>query len=118
MPEITLTESSVVVDLSKLEELASLTRSLEIPLKNVRGATVDEGILKHLGLRAPGTGLPGVIAAGTFYKDGDRQFVYWHRGETPVVIELTHEKYDRLIIGVDHPQALVDAINARIASAE
>ena len=114
MPQITVTDSELLVDLSKLEEFASLTKSLSIPRSDITSARIDPEILKHLGFRAPGTGLPGVIAAGTFYKQGDRQFVYWHKGETPIVVELTHEKYDRLIIGLEPATAesVVDQLNA------
>jgi hypothetical protein len=114
VPQIIVTASDLIVDLSKLEELASLTKSLSIPRGSITSARIDEAVLKHLGFRAPGTGLPGVIAAGTFYKQGDRQFVYWHKGETAIVIELEHEKYDRLVIGLDSATAeeVVAQLNA------
>jgi hypothetical protein len=114
MPHITVTDTELVVDLSKLEQLASLTKSLSIPRGDITSARIDPEILKHLGFRAPGTGMPGVIAAGTFYKQGDRQFVYWHKGETPIVVELAHEKYDRLIIGLDPEvaESVISQLNA------
>lgn len=105
MRQITVTDTELVIDLSKLEELASLTKSFSIPRSAITSARIAEDVLKRLGFRAPGTGWPGVIAAGTFYKQGDRQFVYWRKGETPIVIELEHEKYDRLVIGLDSADA-------------
>ena len=115
MPQITVTDTEFVVDLSKLEQLAALTKSRSIPRSCITSARIDVDVLKHLGFRAPGTGMPGVIAAGTFYKQGDRQFVYWHKGETPIVVELEHDKYDRLIIGLDPATAesVIEQLNAR-----
>ena len=114
MPQTTVTDPALVADLTKLEGLAALTKSLSIPRSGITSARIDEEVLKHLGFRAPGTGLPGVIAAGTFYKQGDRQFVYWHKGETPIVVELEHEKYDRLVIGLEAEtaEAVVAELNA------
>jgi hypothetical protein len=43
------------------------------------------------GLRMPGTNIPGVLTAGTFYQDGKRVFWDVHNPENTVVIELKHE---------------------------
>jgi hypothetical protein len=35
---------------------------------------------------------------------------------TAVVIQLSDEKYDRIVIGVDDPRGAVDAINSALAA--
>ncbi|MCY7411517.1 MAG: hypothetical protein LH471_00515 [Salinibacterium sp.] len=111
---VTITDTALVVTPKGLDKMWSFTRELEIPLQHVRGATFDPGMNHEpKGLRAPGLAVPGKWA-GTFHRDGDRAF--WNvsaPGET-IVIELADEHYDRLVLTVPQPRALVDSINAAI----
>lgn len=116
MPVLELTKDELVVYLRAWEALASVQRSIRVPLANVRGATEDEGFRgRELGLRAPGTGLPGVLHAGTFYKDGDRQFVFIGPNTHPVVIELENEKWRRIVLGVDDARQAAAEVSRAIA---
>jgi len=116
MPVLELTKDELVVHLRAWEAVASLQRSIRIPLANVRGASEDEGFRGHaLGLRAPGTSLPGVLSAGTYYKDGDRQFVFIGPGTHPVVIELANEKWNRLVLGVEDARRTVLDVSGAIS---
>ena len=112
MNTITISDSVLEVEPRGLDKLWSFTRKLVIPLAHVRGATFDPGANNEpKGLRAPGLAIPGKWA-GTFHRDGDRAF--WNvstPGET-VVIELTHERYTRLVLTVNSPRDIVDAVNA------
>ena len=115
MPVLELTKDELVVHLKAWEAVAALQRSIRIPLANVRGASEDEGFRgRELGLRAPGTGLPGVLHAGTFYKDGDRQFVFIGPGTHPVVIELAKEKWDRIVLGVEDARRTAAEVSGAI----
>ena len=62
------------------------------------------------GVRAPGTHVPGVITAGTFYQEGEPVFWDVHDPEKTVVIQLRDERYARLVIEVDDPHATAAAI--------
>ena len=116
MPVLELTKDELVVHLRLWEAVASLQKSIRIPLTHVRGATADDGYRgRELGLRAPGTGLPGILHAGTFYKDGDRQFVFIARKTHPVVIELANEKWRRIVLGVEDARRTAAAVSAAIA---
>ena len=115
MPKYEVNSGRLEVKLSWLERLASLRWGVTVPLSSVKGATVDRGAVPaQLGFRAPGTGFPGVIAAGTFYKRLDRQFVYWGVGESVVVVELDRHKFQRLILGTSDPVGLEQLINRAI----
>lgn len=112
MPRYELNQTYLEVHLNFLDRVSTLQPSFKVPLNDIRGATLDPGVIpSQLGFRAPGTGLPWVIAAGTWFKNGDRQFVCWYRGHTPVVIELKNHKFARLILGSKDARELVDAIN-------
>jgi hypothetical protein len=116
MPRLELTSQELVVHLSAWESIWSLRRSFSVPLAQVRGATEDKGFgAEALGLRIPGTYVPGVIAAGTFIKGGDKQFVYIRRKLQTIVIELNGNDWARLVIGVRDARAEAARINAAIA---
>lgn len=71
---------------------------------------------RELGLRAPGTGLPGILSAGTFYKNGDRQFVFIGPKTHPVVIELANEKWKRIVLGVADARSTAAEVSRAIAA--
>ncbi len=115
MPVLEITSHELIVRLSFWETLASLQREIRIPLTEVRGATDDEGFRgAALGLRSPGTSIPGLLEAGTYRKHGARQFVYIAKGKHTVVIELSHKKWDRIILGVADARGEAARINAAV----
>lgn len=67
-------------------------------------------------IRAPGTHLPGVIKAGTYFRPGHREFWYVRerRAEEPLAIELRGEKYTRLVVSVDDARGWAERINAAV----
>lgn len=116
MPRIELTDKELVVRLTPWESIWALRTSFGVPLAQIRGATEDNGFRgSALGLRIPGTHVPGLITAGTFIKSGDRQFVYTTRSAQTVVIELAGNKWTRLVIGVPDARAEAARINAAVA---
>ncbi len=115
MPKYQISNGTLEVKLSFLERLASLRWAVKVPLSAIKGATVDrEAVPAQLGIRAPGTGFPGLIAAGTFYKHLEKQFVYWAVGESVVVVELDGHKFQRLILGTKFPVELEQSINGAV----
>lgn len=67
------------------------------------------------GWRLPGTHLPGVIVAGTFYRGGQRLF--WDvrgAGERAIVVDLTGAAYDRLIVDVPDTEAALQRLGAAL----
>ena len=66
------------------------------------------------GLRAPGTHVPGVIIAGTFYQEGKRVFWDVKDPEKTIVINLADERYDELIVEVADPAEEVQRIQNAI----
>lgn len=116
MPTIELTSDTLIVRLSILEKLCCVRGNLRIPLTKVRGATEDSGFNSEpLGLRIPGTHIPGFLKAGTFVKNGEWQFVYLKPTLQPLVIELADTRYARVAIGTPNARAVASRINAAIA---
>ena len=111
MARVSIDGRDLVVEIEGLDKLLALKRRLVIPLAKVRGATADPGIVAEpKGMHAPGTHVPGVLAAGTFRQNGERVFWNVQDGTRAVVIEIADNYYVRLVIEVDDPGATVAMI--------
>ena len=122
MTEIELTEQALIVHVKGADKFWALKSKLEIPLTHVLGAEVDPAVEAHweelinpdLGIRAPGTHLPGVLAAGTFYSFRERVFWDVHHPQRAITITLAHEHYTKLVIEVADPAADIARIEEAI----
>jgi hypothetical protein len=113
---IELREDTLVVHVTGADRLFALKSELAIPLEHVVGAARDEDEARSWchGVRAPGTNLPGVITAGTFYEHGERVFWDVHHPERAIALSLRDERYAKLVVEVDDPDEAISAIAARI----
>ena len=117
MAEVELTENTLIVHVRGMDRLWALKSRLEIPLAHVVGAEVNpEEVVQgwSKGLRAPGTHVPGVITAGTFFQEGERVFWDVHDPDSTVVIHLNDDLYARLVIEVDDPPSTAAAIQGAL----
>jgi len=99
-----------------MDKVWAFKSQLSISLQHITGVRLDEEVAKQWfhGIKWPGTSLPHVITAGTFYQDGKRIFWDIHHPERAVVISLAHESYNELVIEVENPQAFVSNLQAFI----
>jgi hypothetical protein len=66
------------------------------------------------GLRAPGTAIPRLLYAGTFYRDDEKVFWDVHDAAKAIVIELIEEDFKRLVVEVGNPAQAVELIEKNI----
>lgn len=116
MVELSIEEGKLKLSVMGTDKIWALKGSLEIPLVHIAGVRADPTVAHSWwhGLRMPGTNLPGVITAGTFYQDGKRVFWDVHHPENTIVIDLHDERYNELIVEVADPQAAVNLIQAAL----
>jgi len=114
--EISIADGMAVFDVQGMDKFWALRSQIRIPLVHVDGATIDLAAARGWwhGLRMPGTQIPGVITAGTFYQHGRRVFYDVHDTDNTIVIALNHEQFDQLIVEVVNPEAEVRKITAAI----
>lgn len=121
MARIEVTSKTLVVHVTGVDRFLGFKSQLEVPLTHVTAAEAHPEIAKAWwkGWRAPGTDIPRVITAGTFYRDGKRLFWDVHHPERTIVIHLADDEYDALVVEVEEPEATAQAIGraASIASA-
>ena len=115
MTELKLAPDALKIKLSPGEKLAAFHGDMVVPWSAVRGAQVLERKWWHgLGLRVPGTGLPGLLIAGTFIWRRDRAFVVWRRGQQVIQINLDGANYTRIVLGVADADLAADQINSAL----
>jgi len=112
MVDLSISEDKLLLHVRGADRLWALKSSLEIPLQHVAAVRADSSVAhgRYHGIRMPGTQIPGVITAGTFYQHGKRVFWDVHNPDNAVVIELRDERYNELIVEVADPQAAVKLI--------
>lgn len=112
MIRVAITNQQLIVEPEGLDKLWAFTRQLRVPLGSIRAATVELYAPARVvfGLRFPGTHIPGLIKAGTFFEQGQREFWLVHQARQVVVIELEQQSYARLVLEVPDPNALVHSI--------
>jgi len=114
MVDLSTTEGTLTLHVRGADKLWAFKSSLEIPLAHIAGVRADPEIARgwYHGVRMPGTNVPGVITAGTFYQDGNRVFWDVHHPENTIVIDLHDERFNQLIVEVADPAAAVTMIQA------
>ncbi|HEX5457994.1 MAG TPA: hypothetical protein VFX64_06370 [Candidatus Nitrosotalea sp.] len=88
------------IKFSTTEKILAIHGSMQIPLSHVVQATGTPLEPTWMQIRMPGTNLPGMIKAGTYYTNRGKEFWYLTRGNEVLRLELKDESYDRIVIGV------------------
>jgi hypothetical protein len=61
----------------------------------------------------PGTHIPFILTAGTFYKEGNK--IFWDAAsmEKCIIVHLKDKDYQQLIIEVDSPENALRSLNKK-----
>jgi hypothetical protein len=119
MVDLSVADGMLTLHVRGADKLWAFKSSLEIPLQHVAGIRPDSTIARGWwhGMRMPGTNIPGVLTAGTFYQDGKRVFWDVHNPDRTIVVELKDERYSELIIEVEDPYFAVELVKAALPHA-
>ena len=111
MTAVDIVGDELIVTMEGMDRFWSLRRRITVPLAHVRGATADPGVSREsAGVRSPGTYVPRVITAGSYRKDGEWTFWNLRASRQAVVVELTGERFRRLVLGVDDARAVAEQV--------
>lgn len=119
MVDIFIRGGTAVFEPRGWHKLWTLRRRIEVPLsaiRTVRRAPPDVASGLWHGWRLPGTQVPGVIIAGSYLRDGS--WTFWDvrgKGGRAVEITLSGERYERMVIDVENPAAVVTQLHAAVA---
>lgn len=100
MAALTVDDGQLTVTLSGWEKVGAVRRSnVSVPMSSVVSVTRLENARHGIrGMRAPGTGLPGDIALGSWRTLHTVDFVAVTRNEPGYLIELQDERFDRVVV--------------------
>jgi hypothetical protein len=118
MVDITIENDRVRFEVEGWDKLWALKSQLEIPLAHIVSVRADPEPARGWwhGLRLPGTQIPGVLTAGTFYQPGGAVFYDVHDPENTIVLELDHEHYTSLVMEVADPAAAVAMLQRALSA--
>ena len=113
MVQISTDGGNLTLKIMGIHQVFALKSRLQFPLSSVSSVRRDPQFAdKPLGLRAPGTYIPRLVTAGTFYHDKKRLFWDVSNPNNALVIELEGEKYQLLVVEVEKPGAVAAQIEA------
>ncbi len=100
MAHLKIDDRQLTVELSGWEKAGAIRWSdVSVPLSAVTSVKrLDNARDGIRGMRAPGTGLPGVIALGSWRTRRTVDFVAVTRNEPGYLIDLEGEHFDRLVV--------------------
>jgi hypothetical protein len=118
MATIAVDGNDLVVRLSALEKIGALRGDIRLPLVSVRVVRVSDTPWSELrGIRAPGTGVPGVISLCTRRGPGVHDFAAVYGRRPALVVEMTGVAFDRLVVScADAAEAAARAADITRAS--
>jgi uncharacterized protein len=105
----------LVLTMTPLEKVEGFHGSIRVPVSTVRQVrSVNDPWSELRGLRAPGTGVPRVIAVGTRRGGGIKDFVVV-RGQGPgLVVDLDGAEFDRFVVTEEHAEAIATELRQQI----
>ena len=113
MVQVTIEGDLLTLDVLGMHKVWALKSRLQFPISSVQSVRLDPQLAaRPLGLRAPGTYIPRILTAGTFYHDKKRGFWDVCDPSRALVIELEGEKYQFLVVEVEKPGAVAAQIEA------
>lgn len=118
MARVRVAGDELLVDLTGLEKLEGFRGNISVPTSAVRDVRFTEDPWSELrGIRAPGTGVPGVIAVGTRRGQGFKDFAAVHGKGPAVVVELDGAAFDRLVVTEDDAEGAVRELRRELGLA-
>jgi hypothetical protein len=111
---VEVTGGELVVRISGADRLWALSGGITVPLSGVRDARVADrrtAAADSSPLRLPGAYLPGVIRAGSYGVGERRELWCVHRAERVLAVELTGQRYRRVVVEVADPDRVAEEIN-------
>jgi hypothetical protein len=117
MVTLNIEGSTLILEVQGWDKLWAMKSRLEISLAHIKGVHIDPDLKIgwYGGLKMPGTEIPSVFRAGTFYVQND--WVFWdvRHPEQAIIIDLADERYAKLIVEVQDPQIAVQQLQDALA---
>jgi hypothetical protein len=111
MAELRVEGDDLVLHMHAVEKAEGFHGDIRVPLRAVSEVQVVDTAWPHLrGWRAPGTGVPNVIAVGTRRGEFGKDFAAVHGTGPAVVVVLADAEYGRFVVTMDDASAVAARI--------
>ena len=111
MVSMLVTPDTLTLALTKFERVEAFHGDVTVPRSSITAVRVlDDAMSEVHGLRAPGTGVPGVVMIGTLHDHGVTTFAVCHGHHRGVLVELTGQDFDRLLFTLDNADDVVEQL--------
>jgi len=115
MARLLVEHDTLHLSLGGWEQLGSLHADIKAPISHITKVETSKNPWRLLrGIRAPGTGLPGVIMLGTMRRKRRKDFCAIYGTGPSVVVHLKSEPFERLIISCRESELVVRRIAAKL----
>lgn len=118
MVTIAIDGADLEIQVQGMHKLWALKSSLRVPLSDVRDVRHDPERARRIlpGLRFPGTHIPAVYTAGTYYQADFRPDFWTVRNPDNAIVIQCREgaAYDEIIVEVEDPEETVRRIRSAI----
>ncbi|MDB4940130.1 MAG: hypothetical protein JWO40_555 [Candidatus Doudnabacteria bacterium] len=109
MTTLKIENGSLEIIIEGFDKVWALKSRMSIPLAHIQSVIYNPEIAHGWwhGLRLPGSNLPGVLTAGSFYQH--KEWAFWdvHNPINTIVITLKDERYQKLVLEVEDPQKTI-----------
>ena len=108
MARVLTADGTVTLALTRTERIEGFHGDITAPVSSVTSIRASDDLWSELrGLRAPGTGIPGVICVCTLRGSFGRDFAVVHGKGPGVVVEFGDQPFQRWVVSADDPAAVV-----------
>ena len=109
MAELQIDGDELVLHMTTFEKAEGVHGDIRVPLSSVTSVrSVETAWPDELrGIRAPGTGIPNVVAVGTRRGSFGKDFAAVHGKGPAVVLDLEGQAFDRLVFTADDAAGVV-----------
>lgn len=114
--KLSLEENTLHIKLNILENIFSLHGSLQVPLDLIVRASTEKPEGEFGQIRAPGTHIPFLLKAGTFFAGNNREFWFKTIGRPYLVIDTNGGDYNRIVLTKGDNAAWAERINKALKS--
>ena len=106
MVTITKLDNNFIFEVKGAHKVWAFRSQITVPADRIVCVQPNlDAVSNWKGFRLPGTYIPYVITAGTYYKNGQKTFWDVANRKKTIVVELKNAAFSQLIIEVDNPEA-------------
>lgn len=114
MVAVTSNKNEFIFDILGSHKLWAFENKIKIPKnKIIRAYQSNDEFTFWIGWKMPGTQLPWIITAGTYIKNGKRNFWDVCNKKNAIIVELRDSYYYKLIIEVKNPALTMNLLNEK-----